>query len=978
MFGTNDKTARIQHPRLPWLIGGLAFLVYVLTLNRTVSLASLPLAAQVAGWTDNPPTALPLLWLLTAPLKLLPDGWIPAAVNLQSALFATLTLVLLARCVQLLPLNRLRLQTMFLRSSSGLFERRDAWLPVAVAGLICGLEPGFWQEAVSATGEMLDALLLAAAVWCVLEYRLAGETRWLDRLALIWGAGMAENWVMIAALPLLVATLIWLWGFGFLQWSRWLRVGWRLLSGLAFFLVLPMVNSLLPHAPWTCKHALKESVLAQTANLSAGWNFAVYGPELAIVMGLFLVLPVLPPIFRLKDEGSYHSSRQARIQIVTLQLLYGAFLVMDLWLALHPVTGPQNLMALHSWLHTPLLTLVFLNALGAGYLTAHFLVICGAKVASIRKHNPQFRLPPFLPEWLRLAGRPLLYALPVILLAALTARSLGPIRKLNHSPLAGFAQAAVASLPAGGGLVISDDPLRLEMVRIALAARPDHRQWVPVDTTRLADPHYRATLERKWPLGWTKYGPDQPLAPAGTTKLIFGLAATNQVYYLHPSFGYFFEAMNQEPHGLVGKITRLQERDALPPTLTPELIQENEQLWDRLATNQLAAIPPANTAVPDLRGSLRHRFFQLTKPESLADRVAASWYSMALDSWGVDLQRAGRWTAARHRFEEALALNTNNVAAQINLAYNRDPKHGGLGDPLLAAGLLQELSERRTRTQNLLKSDGPFDTSVMDFCVAILFQEVGLPRQAIGLMSRAAELSPGEPAPRLTLAEFYLRDRLTDRAWQILHTVRQQAGTTPLSEENQIRLQLLEASAWLTTTNQAAGDRALRSLVMNQPEDPLVLNAVLGMYEQAGALTNALVLLQDRLAQSPQDIHLLTREAGLLQKTGQYDRALLTLDHLLSLTNLYSLQLDRAADRMLTGDLPGAEADYRRLLDVPGEPWRACYGLAQVALRRNDSTGARQWLETAYAKVPADSSQRALIARQIQTLATPAPATGGR
>ena len=34
----------------------------------------------------------------------------------------------------------------------------------------------------------------------------------------------------------------------------------------------------------------------------------------------------------------------------------------------------------------------------------------------------------------------------------------------------------------------------------------------------------------------------------------FPLAQTNSIYYLHPSFGYYFEFFYPEPHGLVYKL----------------------------------------------------------------------------------------------------------------------------------------------------------------------------------------------------------------------------------------------------------------------------------------------------------------------------------------------------------------------------------------------------------------------------------------
>src|SRR5205814_10319521 len=59
----NREKSGFAHARLPWLIVVAALMVYVLTLNRRVSLASLAVVAGVA----NPEAALPL----NAPLPLL-------------------------------------------------------------------------------------------------------------------------------------------------------------------------------------------------------------------------------------------------------------------------------------------------------------------------------------------------------------------------------------------------------------------------------------------------------------------------------------------------------------------------------------------------------------------------------------------------------------------------------------------------------------------------------------------------------------------------------------------------------------------------------------------------------------------------------------------------------------------------------------------------------------------------------------------
>ena len=81
-------------------------------------------------------------------------------------------------------------------------------LPVLTGCALCGLEFSFWQNATSESGELLALLPLVAAVWLLLEFNVRQDLRWLDAAAVVWGLGMAENWVMILALPLLVGAIL--------------------------------------------------------------------------------------------------------------------------------------------------------------------------------------------------------------------------------------------------------------------------------------------------------------------------------------------------------------------------------------------------------------------------------------------------------------------------------------------------------------------------------------------------------------------------------------------------------------------------------------------------------------------------------------------------------------------------------------------------------------------------------------------------
>src|SRR5262245_59576262 len=91
---------------LPWAIGAGAMIVFLVTLNHWVSLASLPLVAKVAGWDWVLPHQMPLYFLLTYPFRWLPVASQPIALNAFSVICAAFTLLLLARSVMLLPHDR--------------------------------------------------------------------------------------------------------------------------------------------------------------------------------------------------------------------------------------------------------------------------------------------------------------------------------------------------------------------------------------------------------------------------------------------------------------------------------------------------------------------------------------------------------------------------------------------------------------------------------------------------------------------------------------------------------------------------------------------------------------------------------------------------------------------------------------------------------------------------------------------------------
>src|SRR5258708_25559138 len=209
-MNTDSSSHRGFVPRgLPWLIAGVALLAYLLTLGRFVNYRVIEALVQAAGWDWHPVSVKPLHFLLTYPIRWLPGAWQVAGLNLFAAICASLTLALLARSVALLPHDRTRDQRQLERSDYSLLTIRAAWLPPLLAALVCGLQLTFWECAVVETGQILDLLLFAYAIRCLLEYRIDEREAWLLRLGLVYGLGIANNFAMIAFFPALLAPTIW-------------------------------------------------------------------------------------------------------------------------------------------------------------------------------------------------------------------------------------------------------------------------------------------------------------------------------------------------------------------------------------------------------------------------------------------------------------------------------------------------------------------------------------------------------------------------------------------------------------------------------------------------------------------------------------------------------------------------------------------------------------------------------------------------
>src|SRR6266404_720178 len=250
---------------LPWLVGAGALVIYLVTLNPWVSLLSLGTVARTAGWLWQPEVATPLTLTLLSPFRGLPPAWIPEALNVFTAICAAAVLALLARCVALLPYDVNPPKPMSRARPLSLLTARSAWMTAVLAAMLLGFQLSFWEHATSATGEMIDLLLFAYLIRCLLEFRVDQDRRWLSRAALLYGIGIVNNWAMIGYLPVYLAAVLRLKGLGAFLDPRFLlrMTGWGLI-GLCLYLWLPTVHLVSSTDQWGFWATLKAHLKLQT------------------------------------------------------------------------------------------------------------------------------------------------------------------------------------------------------------------------------------------------------------------------------------------------------------------------------------------------------------------------------------------------------------------------------------------------------------------------------------------------------------------------------------------------------------------------------------------------------------------------------------------------------------------------------------------------------------------------------------------
>lgn len=950
---------------LPWLAAGAAMLVYLLTLNHWVSISSLMPVAKTSGWIWQPVFTDPLYWLVTSPLRWLPAPVIPLALNLFSAVCAALTLALLARSVALLPHDRTKEQRIREGSPFTLLSVPAAWLPPVLAVAICGLQLTFWENATAGSLEMLNLLLFAYVIRCLLEYRIDGRESWLFRASLVYGAGMANNWAMIGFFPFFLAALVWIRGMSFLEGRFLGRMFVMGVIGLCLYLLLPTLSALgVGGTQVSFWQALRANLTSQKTYLMAvafNKDALINGDRPLWVLGLPSLLPVLALSIRWPSFMGDISKIGVALANLAFHVIFGVLLVVCLWVCLDPQFSPRHYQPYLGEYGILLLPFYYLGALSVGYFVGYFLLVFGVTPSGRQRYRKTY------PAIVNYSVVAIVWALAVVTPVLLLARNIPQIRVTNGPQLREYTDLMAQNLPARNGVLLSDDPGRLLLLQSALTQAGRAKDYLLLDSASLEWPPYYRFLKRFYGERWQTIPPKEikKISSSDLQRIVYRIAQTNSVFYLHPSFGYYFEILYPEAHGLVYKLSAYSTNSVLAPDPDAELIAENQAFWakanERAVPRVVAALALAKPS--DSPNNLFDRLGQMAHLAAETNRDAAvlgKFYSQAMNFWGVQLQREHQLPGAAALFARALELNPDNLAAEVNLSCNRNLQSGQKSQVQITKSLEDRFGHRSW--EQVMRENGPFDEPAFCYAQGNAFLQGGNSHQAALQFERVRILQPENLSAQMNLAQIYFFNRMPDAALQVARGIHAQSDSSGLDHTNQVELLAIETAAHLSKGNLQAAEKVVRDSLSKDPRDHDLLAAATKVYMDFGCYTNALGIIDEQLQIQPNDPGALFYKGNACLQLNAYSQAIPPLTTLLQLeTNNFSkshylAQFMRAKAYLGLGQLQQAKADYETLSTALPKEFPVYFDLGEIAYREKDNQAAVRYYQLYKTYAPTNES----------------------
>jgi hypothetical protein len=229
------------------------------------------------------------------------------------------------------------------------------------------------------------------------------------------------------------------------------------------------------------------------------------------------------------------------------------------------------------------------------------------------------------------------------------------------------------------------------------------------------DPDYLTLLRSQnpgFPIPLPSSRSDKPLPPIAIIHFLDLLAASHEIYYLHSSFGFFFERYQEEPEGLIYHLKAYPTNVWEMPVASKERIAKNQDFWKKTHDDILPPLLAVlNTPAFPAQVTLWNRLIDAAHLKMEQDWAAlplGGYYARELNYWGVELQRVKMLDEAGTCFTQAEELNPANISVRVNETYNKNTREG----KQRTLQLPKELQERLNQPSfwgDVLNVDGPMD-----------------------------------------------------------------------------------------------------------------------------------------------------------------------------------------------------------------------------------------------------------------------------
>ncbi len=929
-----DQPRRFATRVLPWLIAVVFFAAYLATLNHWVSANSLGLVSQIAGWDGQVPFQAPLMWVITRPLMWVGEANLPLAANVLTAFLAASSVGLLARCVAIFPADRTHAQRIRGQLDGLPLDAPLNWVPPLLAAGLLGFQLTFWEHATVVTGEMLNLFLFALAVRFLAQYRLDERDLRLQQFAFVVALGCANDWSMVAYLPLFLAALIWTVGWELMNARRLVTLMVSFAFGLLLYLLMPIVASGAPGMPGSFGGRFVELLKYQRTLLASTPR------SKPLLLALILLLPVVFVSIRWRSGGTSGTDQKLRnFFLILLRVLWmgaGIYTAFDQVISTRMLvtTSAQSGML-------PLLTFSWLGALAVG-VSAGWFILIGTAAPEKRWERTSSGA-----NVLAKLGAALCVCAAVAVPAALVWRNLSKVGLQNGPVLAQLADDLKRSLPDKPSLVLTEDAALSVILQAGLRRDPSAPRHVLLQTRSAALSEYRQQLA-------ARHGQDFPalttFAKAETNvagvflELLYAATRDGRAFYLNPPLydsrtTFILESLRVRPQGLIYAIESYAPGEISPPPLTAAQSDRVVAEWNERSSRVSAMVSGVAAKL-------------------LTAEIAARIYSRAANANGVELQRAGRLPEAGKLFALARDLVPENVAAVVNAGVN-----GALQSrvPLTAAKsaeLAKPLAQSGQTPLAVVEQFGPVDEPLFLSTLALALTEGPNPlaRAAAVASSRALELAPDS----VTAADAFARAALAagepKLAFDAIAKVRRLASAGQVKNEVLAGIELLQARLSVGARDMVAAEKTLVEAWKRFPDDAPLIEGICDFYTSLGMSTNALPYVDHYLGRHKDNDTIQARRGSLLVESGRAADAVEVLDAVLARRpNDYEARLGRGAALLILQKPAAARADFEFVRQVNPNFARALLGLGRACQAEQNSADAQRHFQKVIEVTPTNS-----------------------